>query len=347
MITSDKMSTNEKKRGIADVEDPKTPPHKKQKSESMGKLIDELNETVRRLKEVEYIHQLIIKGHSLVENVGNVQFTTHLRRDPKLIEDLKEHKTSIMQEIKSLEIDELCEEINDSPLIRRQEDLISEEELTSTFYNKEYKSEKNHEDLKDMIKMLEHLEELEEQLEEQPRLKYVAESMALAEVSKDSLEGLEGMMGTLAGSTAQRSLYPTKSNGRQEILTMVPKKRQEIEMRRGIEMMRGEIVKYIHTMHLEQELQELPELIELDDEYTMPESLDMDDFPYLDTGDKLNGDGLDALRYFHENPVENLEDKLIQKQEKELQKLREEFKKSDESDESDESKKGTKVMLRL
>jgi len=339
------MSTSEKKRGISDVEDPKTPPHKKQKSESMGKLIDELNETVRQLKEVEYIHQLIIKGYSLVENVGNVQFTTHLRRDPKLIEDLKEDKTSIMQEIKSLEIDELCEEVNDSPkdLIRSQEDLISEEELTSTFYKTEYKSEKNHEDLKDMIKTLEHLEELEEQLEEQSRLKYLAESMALAEVSKDSLEGLEGlegMMGTLAGSTAQRSLYPTKSNGRQEILTMIPKKREENEMRRGIEMMRGEILEYIRTMHLEQELQELPEL---DDEYTMPESLDTHDFSSLDTCDNLNGDGLDALRYFREDHEkryfrENLEDKLIQRQEKELQKLREKLKKID---------KNGKLMLRL
>ncbi len=345
MITSDKMSTSEKKRGISDVEDPKTPPHKKQKSESMGKLIDELNETVRQLKEVEYIHQLIIKGYSLVENVGNVQFTTHLRRDPKLIEDLKEDKTSIMQEIKSLEIDELCEEVNDSPkdLIRSQEDLISEEELTSTFYKTEYKSEKNHEDLKDMIKTLEHLEELEEQLEEQSRLKYLAESMALAEVSKDSLEGLEGlegMMGTLAGSTAQRSLYPTKSNGRQEILTMIPKKREENEMRRGIEMMRGEILEYIRTMHLEQELQELPEL---DDEYTMPESLDTHDFSCLDTCDKLYGDDLNALRYFHENPVENLEDKLIQEQAKELQKLRELREKLKKMDES----KSGKLMLRL
>lgn len=120
-------------------------------------------------------------------------------------------------------------------------------------------------------------------------------------------------------------------------------RREEIEMRRGIETMRGEILEYIHTMHMEQELQELPELLELDDEYTMPESLDTQEFSYLDTDDRLYGDGLDALFHFqdhHENPVEHLEDELLQKQEQELQKLRDELKKMDES-------KSGELMLRL
>ena len=124
-------------------------------------------------------------------------------------------------------------------------------------------------------------------------------------------------------------------------------RREEIEMRRGIETMRGEILEYIHTMHMEQELQELPGL---DDEYTMPDDEAMPDaeakheFSYLATDDRLYGDGLDALFHFQENQVENLEDTLIQEQEKqlrELQKLRDELKKMD-----DESKSG-ELVLRL
>jgi len=117
-------------------------------------------------------------------------------------------------------------------------------------------------------------------------------------------------------------------------------RREEIEMRRGIEKMREEILKYIHTMHLEQELQELPELIELDDEYTMPESLDTHEFSYLATDDRLYGDDFDALFHFQEHQVENLEDELMQKQEKEIQELRDELEKMDES-------KSGELMLRL
>jgi len=125
-------------------------------------------------------------------------------------------------------------------------------------------------------------------------------------------------------------------------------RREEIEMRRGIEMMRGEILKYIHTMHLDIP-RELQELTGLDDEYTMPDDEAMPDaeakheFSYLATDDRLYGDGLDALFHFQENQVENLEDTLIQEQEKQLRELRE---LKEELEKIDKSKSG-KLMLRL
>lgn len=191
--------------------------------------MDELAETDRLLEAAS-------RPNSLVKQVGHVQITTTLQRDPNLIAELTQRRASIMQEIE----DDFFKKMDDSPgsVIRRQEEQEEQElmlkEFSSIFHIKKYNSENAHENLKDLINMLEKIEQLEEQLEqqleEQPlyRSKCLAEAMALAEVSKDSMEELEGMMGTLAGSTARRSLYPTKSNGRQEILTMIPKKRKEI-----------------------------------------------------------------------------------------------------------------------
>lgn len=190
--------------------------------------MDELNETDRRLKEAES------RPKSLVKQVGPVQYTMKLQRDSNVIAELTQNRASIIQEIE----DDFFKKMNDSPgSLLHQKELMQEQELmlkefSSIFHIdiKKYNFENADEILKDLVDMLDKLEQLEEQLEEQPlyRLKYLTEVMYNSGIQEDSLEGLEGMMGTLAGSTARRSLYPTKSNGHQEILTMIPKKREEI-----------------------------------------------------------------------------------------------------------------------
>ena len=231
----------------------------------------------------------------------------------KLLMILEEQKQFFLQKIEileRLEMDKLCEEMNNSPSKLRESQKIFDE----------FKNEFNVGAVSNFADLFDLLETLNE-LEKMNGLEFWFEMGK----QEHELEKMDDPEPPWEWDTHEQSEDTA---------------REEIEMRRGIEMMRGEILEYIHTMHLEQELQELPEL---DDEYTMPdeampEDEAMPDFSSLDKCDKL--DDFDALFHFQEQQVENQEDELMQKEEKEIQKLRDELEKMDES-------KSGKLMLRL
>jgi len=288
---------------------------------------DEVNEVdqVQMLKAVKHIGNQIEEVQARLKSLDKIrwdqpeQTLNFINHDLKLLMILEEQKQDFLQKIGDLN------EMNNSPK-QVMEQVMEYQKIFDEFKNEfNVGAVSNFADLFDLLETLNELEKMNgpEFLLEMGKQEHELEKM------DDPESPWEWYTHEQSEDTARR---------------------EEIEMRRGIEMMRGEILKYIHTMHLDipRELQELPGLDDID-EYTMPDDEAMPDaeakheFSYLATDDRLYGDGLDALFHFQENQVENLEDTLIQEQEKqlrELRELREELKKSDES-------KNGKLMLRL
>ena len=284
---------------------------------------DEVNELdqVQMLKAVKHIGNQIEEVQARLKSLDKIRWDqpeqTHnfINHDLKLLKILEAQKQDFLQKIEDLN------EMNNSPK-QVMEQVRESQKIFDEFKNEfNVGAVSNFADLFDLLEMLNELEKMDG-----------PEFLWKMGKQEHELEKMDDPESPWEWDTHEQSEDTAR--------------REEIETRRGIETMREEILKYIHTMHMEQELQELPEF-DGTEEYTMPddEAMPADeakhDFSSLDKCDKL--DDFDALFHFQEHQVENLEDELMQKQEKEIQKLRDELEKMDESGES----KSGKLMLRL
>jgi len=310
-----------------------TTPKKHKKGER-----DEVNELdqVQMLEAVEHIGNQIEEVQARLKSLDKIRWDqpeqTHnfINHDLKLLMILEEQKQFFLQKIEDLN------EMNNSP--KQVMDQVRESQKIFDEFKNEFNvgAVSNFADVFDVFETLKELEKMDGPEFRFEMGKHESEQMDVSESPWDTQE---------QSSTAQRRLYTeqvTSDTLDRELEDTAQRKQKKLEYIHMLLRANADML-YLNTATC-------PELPELDDEYTMPDDEAMPDaeakqeFSSLDTDDKL--DDFDALRYFqdhHKNHVENLEDKLIPKQEKEIQELRElkkELKKIDKS-------KSGELVLRL